>query len=562
MLFSCCSHGILMLFSCCSHVVIMLFSWCSHVILMLFSCYFMLFSCCSHGIIMLFSCCSHVILMLFSCYLSCCSHVVLMLLSFYSHVILMLFSCCSHVVLMLFSCYSHVILMLLSCCSHVVLVLFSCCSHVVDMLFSSCYHVILMLFSCHSHNCLMLFSCCSHVIFMLFSCYSHVVLMLFSCCSHVVLMLCSCCSHVILMLFSCCSHVVLMLFSCYFMLFSCCSHVIIMLFSCCSYVILMLFSCCSHVILMLFSCCSHVVLMLFSCCSHVVLMLSSCCSMSICNCVSGNKSSSGAYVPGILRLFEVPLSWLKDKTVRFALVSNCNVQVYPSLPKSIQVQVSQDEPRWAKSPFVPGELCAIFTGPECFSVGLTPVHGRKKVRRAAQLCLFCFNEVWQPSVSALLGVLSLCRYLKIVGSLCRFICRLCVDCCQIVKLLSIVKWIVLRTLVTVTQAAGPEGPLEAASLLSNWFSKLAGLRSGHKGLEILEAWWRDAKLLKVPKRSKSSLVCQHLWTVYSCLSCFFCVHDIAVCHGSLCTFRWCGATQAFGAIISFLRHPSMYTSQP
>jgi hypothetical protein len=135
---------------------------------------------------------------------------------------------------------------------------------------------------------------------------------------------------------------------------------------------------------MLFSCCSHVILMLFSCCSHVVLMLFSCCSMSVCNCVSGNKSSSGAYVPGILRLFEVPLSWLKDKTVRFALVSNCNVQVYPSLPKSIQVQVSQDEPSLllfqvnsvpfspapnalasASRPFMAGKRCAALHSSAC-----------------------------------------------------------------------------------------------------------------------------------------------------------------------------------------------------
>ena len=34
MLFSCCSHVVLMLFSCCSHVVLMLFSCCSHVVLM------------------------------------------------------------------------------------------------------------------------------------------------------------------------------------------------------------------------------------------------------------------------------------------------------------------------------------------------------------------------------------------------------------------------------------------------------------------------------------------------------------------------------------------------
>jgi hypothetical protein len=82
--------------------------------------YCILYSYCTHTVLILYSCYTHTILILYSCY----PHTVLVLFSYCTRTVLILYSYCTHTILILYSYYTHSILILYSYYTHTILILY------------------------------------------------------------------------------------------------------------------------------------------------------------------------------------------------------------------------------------------------------------------------------------------------------------------------------------------------------------------------------------------------------------------------------------------------------
>jgi hypothetical protein len=78
-LYSCCSHAVVMPMRC---LLLSFILYCAHAVVMLVTCLLLSFMlCCTHAVLMLYSCCTHAVTHAVLLLYSCCTYTVLQVLS-------------------------------------------------------------------------------------------------------------------------------------------------------------------------------------------------------------------------------------------------------------------------------------------------------------------------------------------------------------------------------------------------------------------------------------------------------------------------------------------------